>query len=221
MIKASFIPKEPFYLAFSGGTDSLVVAHFLSQSHASKMTLLYVNHGTEFGQFSENKVKDLAQSLNLPLDIYHVTQEPNKGQSLEEFWRNERMSIFHAQNRPVVTAHHLDDCLETWIFSSLHGLGKIIPLYNKNIVRPFLLTKKKDLERYAERKGIIPLEDPSNLDVRFARNNIRHNIVPLALDVNPGLHKTVARKVERMMQDTNVNRSCDAVTENSCKPKGL
>ena len=59
---------------------------------------------------------------------------------------------------------------------------------NSNIIRPFLLSKKVDLHRFSEFDHV---EDPSNLAVKYARNFVRKEIIPLAKHINPGLETTV------------------------------
>jgi tRNA(Ile)-lysidine synthase len=65
-----------------------------------------------------------------------------------------------------------------------------------NVIRPFLATRKSELIDYAQTHQIPWLEDPSNQDVEFAaRNRIRHDMLPSALLVNPGLHNMVRKRI--------------------------
>jgi tRNA(Ile)-lysidine synthase len=96
----------------------------------------------------------------------------------------------------VVTGHHLDDALETWIWSSLHGTSKLLPHRRGNVIRPFLLNKKECFTDWAKRKGVPWVDDTSNSNTKYTRNYIRHELMPCALRVNPGLHKTIAKKIE-------------------------
>jgi len=95
----------------------------------------------------------------------------------------------------VVTCHHLDDCVETWVWSSMHGTGKIIPYRRNGVIRPFRTTRKRQLELWAAMHNVPYLEDDSNADVCYTRNYIRHEMMPHVLRVNPGIHKTIAKKV--------------------------
>ena len=90
-----------------------------------------------------------------------------KGESQEEYWRNERYAFFEKfKASPIVTCHHLGDAVETWVMSSLHGEGKLIPYRNAryNIMRPFLCTPKSEIEDWAERHGVEYVTDGSNFD---------------------------------------------------------
>ena len=122
-------------------------------------------------------------------------------ESWEEHWRNQRYNFLHSLDFPVITAHNLDDCVETWIFSSMHGAPKVINYSYGNVIRPFLLVKKSEIVNYAVRHNLSWVEDESNLDISYMRNYIRHEIVPRALVVNPGIHKVVARKVKERNEE--------------------
>jgi len=84
----------------------------------------------------------------------------------------------------------------------MHGTGKIIPYAYKNVIRPFRLNKKRELELWADINGVNYIEDESNQDTDYTRNYIRHEMMPNVLKVNPGIHKTVAKKVTDDHSDT-------------------
>lgn len=154
---------------------------------------------TDFGKKSVDFVKNYSRNNNLKYEIGTLQVEKDSDLSKEEFWRIERYKFFSNFNdRPIITCHHLNDQIENWIFTSLHGNGMLIPYRNGNIIRPFLLCKKQDLIEYAKSKNITEwMEDPSNLDNSYMRNYIRNNIVQHALNVNNGLYKTIAKKVQK------------------------
>jgi tRNA(Ile)-lysidine synthase len=120
--------------------------------------------------------------------------------SQEEWWREERykwIDTYADRHLPIVTCHHLDDCVETWIWSSMHGTGKIIPYARgSRVFRPFRQTRKRDFEMWANLNNVPYLEDDSNTDTCYTRNYIRHKMMPHVLQVNPGIHKTIAKKVK-------------------------
>ena len=124
-----------------------------------------------------------------------LNKDKPKEQSQEEFWRNERYKFFYSIDAPIITAHHLDDCVETWIWSSMHGEGKIIPYSNRNVIRPFRGTHKRDFQLWADLKNVDYVEDDSNTDTCYTRNYIRHEMMPNVLRVNPGIDKVIAKKV--------------------------
>ena len=80
--------------------------------------------------------------------------------------------------------------------SSFHGLGKLIPFQRSSkIFRPFLMTEKSSIKNYAENKSVKWVEDPSNQHTNFMRNHVRKNIMPHVLKVNPGIRKTIRKKM--------------------------
>ena len=190
------IPKQNIAIAVSGGVDSMAAVHWLMRGRFD-FKVLHVNHSTPMANQYENFVQEFCRQHQLACETYRVTAEASEGQSREDFWRQQRYEFFHQQNVPVITAHHLNDVVETWIWSSLHGTSKTIPVRNKNVVRPFLLWRKEKILSFAARNNISWVEDPTNACTDYVRNLIRHELMPLALRVNPGLHKTVARRVKQ------------------------
>ena len=189
------IPRtQHFYIACSGGVDSMVVADFYKRGNKN-FTLAYFNHNTPSSSQFEETVKQCSQKHNVPFISATVNGERPAEQSPEEWWRNQRYEWFQSLNEDVVTAHHLNDVAETWIFSSLHGNPKIILPRWKNIVRPFLTSSRKEMLEWASRHSITWCEDPTNSDTHYPRNNIRHCILPLCLEINPGLLKVMKKKV--------------------------
>jgi tRNA(Ile)-lysidine synthase len=187
------LPREVF-VACSGGVDSMAVVDFLRNNH--NVTVVYFDHGTAHSHRAQKFIAQYCTDNNLPIimgTIGYARQAP--GQSTEEFWRDERYKFLHSIHADVITAHHLDDCVETWIWSSMHGTGKIIPYRNKNVIRPFRLTRKRDFELWTDLKNVPYVEDDSNTDTCYTRNYIRHEMMPHVLRVNPGIHKTILKKV--------------------------
>lgn len=100
----------------------------------------------------------------------------------------------------VVTAHHLDDALETYLMSFLKSgtnHTKVIPYTRRepHTVRPFLLNKKDEMRAYCMKWNIPFLDDPMNELGNCSRSVIRHQMVPLALSVNPGIYKQVEKLI--------------------------
>lgn len=190
------IPSE-ITVGCSGGVDSMFAAHFLASKRWRKVHLLFVHHRTEASEDALRFLKDhaLSETGAKSFTVEYISSEAPQS-SKEEFWRNERYRIFRSTNLPVVTAHHLDDCMETYLFGALNGTPKVIPYRHANVIRPFLLTRKEQMISWCNRKGVKWVDDKSNLDTRYKRNQIRHNVMPEALKVNPGLDKVVARKVQ-------------------------
>jgi|TARA_B100000497_G_C7567195_1_gene341919 tRNA(Ile)-lysidine synthase len=196
MIKLQGKLSRKLFVACSGGVDSMVALDFLKRNH--DVTVLHFNHGTEHGRQAEEFVSKYCRNNN----IKYIRSDIGKntvplGASREAWWREKRYAFFDKySDYPIVTGHHLDDCVETWIWSCLNGTGKIIPYRRNHVIRPFRLNRKRDLELWAALKQVPFIEDTSNEDIHYTRNYIRHKLMDNALIVNPGLHKTIARKVK-------------------------
>jgi tRNA(Ile)-lysidine synthase len=159
--------------------------------------IIHFNHQTEHGYEAEKFIRRRCVELSLDLTVETLASSRPAGVSEEEYWRNERYNVFNSLNEHVITVHHLDDAVEWWLFSSMHGTPKLISIRNKNVIRPFLLTKKESIRDWAIRHNVKYIEDPSNESRKHSRNIIRHDILPHALKVNPGLYKVVARKYQQ------------------------
>ena len=190
------LPRQ-ITVALSGGVDSIAAVDFLSRCHAVKCA--FFHHGTTNSERAAEFVREFCHSRGLELITGHITSDRVPGTSPEEHWRNQRYEFLESIAGPVVTAHNLDDSVETYLHSALHGQPKTIPLYRNNIVRPFLTTPKAEFVSWCTRKNIAWCEDTSNQDTAYTRNYIRHELMPHALHVNPGLGRVVARIVERQI----------------------
>jgi tRNA(Ile)-lysidine synthase len=175
----------------------MVALDFLSRSHV--VVPVFVHHGTED---SERAYRFLEETLRGKSWVSRpIVDNRQPDESPEEFWRRARYQAFEEfEDAPVVLAHHLDDCVETWVWSSMHGTPKTIPLHRGNCVRPFLLNPKYKLKDWATRHQVPWIEDRSNLDTRYTRNYIRREMMPHVLRVNPGIHKIISKKVRQSLE---------------------
>lgn len=188
------IPRK-VYIACSGGVDSMAITDFLKNNH--DVTLLYYNHGTNHGNKSLVFLREYADYNGLEL-IYDTINDPSipKGESAENYWRQHRYNfLYNFDDAPVITCHHLDDCVETWIWSSLNGQGKIIPYRNRNIIRPFMLNTKSVFMDWCKRKNVSWIQDESNYDMNYTRNYIR-SMMHVFYSVNPGINTVIKKKVQ-------------------------
>lgn len=186
------IPRK-INLAFSGGIDSLAAAHFLSKNH--EIHLMHFHHGNDYSDWMADECVSRAKELGLSITVGKIDMSGySSKQSIEDYWRRQRYSFLRKSGERFITCHHLDDAAETYVFSSLHGTPKLIPSYDAQVIRPFIVTEKKDLTAYAESRKLVPVIDPSNADDSMMRNYIRKHIMPHAYHVNPGLNKVIRKK---------------------------
>jgi tRNA(Ile)-lysidine synthase len=193
MIKITVPLPKQITIGCSGGVDSMAIVDFLSRKH--DVTIAHFNHGTQHGEKAAEFVSKYCTENNLPMMYGQCCSKKLKEESQEEYWRRERYYFFKDLG-PVITCHHLDDCVETYIWSSLHGTPKVIPLTRNNVLRPFLTTRKQDLVYWCESHNVPWIEDESNKNSRYTRNYIRNEMMPHVLKVNPGIHTLVKKIVE-------------------------
>jgi tRNA(Ile)-lysidine synthase len=185
------IPKGEFGIACSGGVDSMAILHFLVKGRYNPH-VIYFNHNTEHGHLAEKFITDYCSNNNLNLFIGGTDLKPTSNK--EKIWSDLRYEFFSKFDFPIMTCHHLDDCVETYIFSCLRGFQSVIPYSKGNVIRPFLLNEKSVFEKWCKQKMVPFIQDESNDCLDYSRNRIRHQIVPESLLVNPGL-KTVVKKM--------------------------
>ena len=185
------IPKSEFGIACSGGVDSMAILDFLIKGKYNPH-VLYFNHNTEHGHEAEVFITEYCKQKNLKLTLGRTEIKPESNK--EKVWSDLRYNFFSKFNFPIITCHHLDDCVETYLFSCLRGFQSVIPYSKANVIRPFLLNEKSEFEKWCKQKSVPFIQDLSNDCLDYSRNRIRHKVVPEALLVNPGL-KTVVKKM--------------------------
>ncbi|WP_025819974.1 tRNA lysidine(34) synthetase TilS [Shewanella marina] len=207
--EAGFSREQQLFLAYSGGVDSQVLAHGLSllkQQKGIAATLIYVHHG-----LSKNAddwalhCKQQALAYGLTCDVVKVNVARGARLSIEAEARNARYQAFkdHMQAGDLLlTAHHLDDQLETVLLALKRGLGpkglaamgKIQTFdADKWLARPLLNCSRTEIEGYAQHWQLSHIEDESNQDTRFDRNFLRLEIIPKLKQRWPAIATTASR----------------------------
>tara|TARA_Y100000310_G_scaffold9417_1_gene9841 strand:+ start:23739 stop:24347 length:609 start_codon:yes stop_codon:yes gene_type:complete len=182
------------YVSCSGGPDSMAALDFVIRGRR-KPTVIHFDHGTDHASDARELVEKYCYDKQVKLIVHEITGSPSKGESQEAWWRDRRYEVLNALGGIVVTGHNLNDVAEWWIFTSLRGNPCIMPYQTKNVIKPFIPTHKEILENWCIRKNIPFVCDPTNFGKRFARSRIRHNIIPEALEVNPGFLTVMSKKI--------------------------
>ena len=188
------IPREKFYLCCSGGVDSMAMFKLLLKYPKNDFEVIYFNHGTIHGLEAQKFLEDFCQKNNKVLNVGHIERPKLKEESLEEYWRKCRYDYISNFKGKKILCHHLDDVVETWIFTSLRGQSKLIP-YNglHDCIRPMLLNTKDELIAFL--KDFPYISDESNFEEDHARNIIRNSMMKDVLRVNPGIKTTIKKKL--------------------------
>ena len=185
-------------VAVSGGADSVALLHLLLEA-GFPLTVLHVNHGLRGVESDADQefVSQVALQLGIPF-LVHRSDVPRG--NVEQWARRARYRWFreliHAGYvTQVATGHTRDDQAETVLFRFLRGSGTAglagVRLEVGGIVRPLLDIGRADLRRYLKNRGIAWREDPSNQELSFRRNRIRHELLPL-LERNWNVNLTAA-----------------------------
>lgn len=177
----------------------MALLDFLSRKHA--VTAAFFNHGTVNSHKAEMFLVEYCRERDITLHVDEISSSKPKSLSDEEYWRNERYAFLDSFTN-VVTGHNLDDAVETWIWSSLHGTPKLIPYQRGRVTRPLLCTRKSELENWCMSNLVPVCYDESNNDISYTRNFIRHEMMDRVLKVNPGIHKVIEKKIrEKFTRD--------------------
>jgi tRNA(Ile)-lysidine synthase len=195
---------DKLYVACSGGVDSVATAAILSEWR--DVTLLHFSH-TDHAHIQElETVVNLANQLGVKLLTTSQTRDQKSGNA-EAQWRNARYEWFHSLDMPVATGHTLDDAVEWYLMTCLRGRGEFMPVKNRNVFRPFLLTDKSKLVEYAVKRGLTWWDDPTNHDPAFGlRTQVRNCLVPVAEKCEPGLKNMVKRRIVAKKQLDNTSK---------------
>lgn len=179
-------------VAVSGGVDSMVLLHLIQEVvPASKIAVAHFDHRVRASSKKEALwLSKRCRELGIP----HFFWAHRRGKhTSEEFLRKERHAFLEKIRKQqgasvIALAHHANDQLETVIMrlvrgSGVSGLGAMTP-QTGHLVRPLLSLSKSDLSRFAKDQQIKHIEDESNGDCRYFRNQIRHKVIPNLVEVS-------------------------------------
>ena len=183
------VPQDvtaPVVVGCSGGADSLALLA-LAVDDGLAPVAVHVDHGLRPGSEREaDVVADAAARLGAGFDARRVTVAA--GANLEARAREARYDALEAARvahgaTAVLVAHTADDQAETVVLNLLRGSGSAglagMPARRGRLVRPLLGARRADVRAECARRGLEPWEDPSNDDLAFRRNWIRHEVLPL------------------------------------------
>ena len=218
-----FLSGKKILLATSGGRDSMVLVH-LFQQFDYKIGIAHCNfqlRGMESFE-DQNFVKEYAAANAIPV---FITQFDTKAfaedykVSTQVAARELRYNWFYELLETekfdyILTAHHADDNLETFLINLTRGTGLDgltgIPEQNDKVVRPLLAFSQEEIEEYAKLNTIQWREDSSNASDKYLRNKIRHHLVPILKELNPNFlssfHKTQTylQEAQVMVEDASI-----------------
>ncbi len=203
-----------WHIALSGGLDSSVLLHQLATlartTALPPLHAIHVHHGLQAAADAwPQHCQRLCDALGVPLTVTRVQVAP--GASLEAAARTARYQAFEqalGAGEVLLTGQHQDDQAETLLFRLLRGAGvrglaamaTERPLGLGWLVRPLLRVSRAELHAYAQAHQLDWVDDPSNTDTRFARNYLRHAVLPVLAQRWPQAAQTFARAAEHLAE---------------------
>ncbi|PCJ24908.1 MAG: tRNA lysidine(34) synthetase TilS [Flavobacteriales bacterium] len=212
-----FTKTDKILLAVSGGKDSMLLLNLFDQQNLS-FGVAHCNfqlRGDDANK-DEQFVRQFCANNNITFyTTAFNTQEyaTEKGVSIQMAARDLRYNWFERIRQEnnykyIAIAHHKNDVAETMLINltkgtglaGLHGIRK----KNGNVIRPILCFNSVEIENYVKENNISYREDLSNLDVKYIRNTIRHNIIPELEKINPALIETLNNTANQFLNDEKI-----------------
>ena len=180
-----------FVLAISGGVDSMVLANLFLINNLN-FSIAHCNFQLRGKESDDDELFIKKWCSEKDIKLY------NKKFSTEDYCKNNKLTIQMGARELryewfselidkekydfIVTAHHIDDQLETFIINSIRGTGIDglvgIPDKINKIIRPLLMSSKDQIIEYSKVNKINYREDSSNDKEDYLRNKIRHSVIP-------------------------------------------
>ena len=215
-------PGTSILAGFSGGLDSSVLLHRLSEVSAAdgvSLRAVHIHHGLSASSDAwAHHCQQFCDSLDIALTIIRVHVALDSGHGPEASARDARYKAFESVLREgewLALAHHRDDQAETVLLrllraSASEGLASMQPtrrFASGLIWRPLLDVPRSQLHEYATRHGLRWIDDPSNDELHLDRNFLRHRILPTLQERWPHAGAALARSAALLSEDADLLRA--------------
>lgn len=216
------------FVANSGGKDSMALTHLLLSLHLP-ITILHCNFKLRIpdADLDEEFVRTFANKHKIPFHSiqFNTTLESNNlGLSIQETARKLRYDWFKTfiqdNNEILLTAHHLDDNIETFFINLLRGTAlkglSGIPHNLNKICRPLLNFKQSDIEQYVKDNDINFRQDESNFENKYLRNKLRNSILPSLNEITNAFKDKMQQTMESLYEaDLFITKQASAFIQNN------
>ncbi|XOL41942.1 tRNA(Ile)-lysidine synthase [Aequorivita nionensis] len=208
----SFLKGKKLLIACSGGLDSVVLTHLMKNLN-SEIALAHCNFSLRGKESDGDEMFVIGLAKNMQIPVFAETFDTKKyakehkistqmaARDLRYAWFDEILKDFKFDY--LLTAHHLDDTLETFFINLSRGTGLTglagIPKKNNKIIRPLLNFSREEILKYAEENNLKWREDSSNLKTDYLRNKLRLEVLPQFKETNETLLKNF-QKTQRNIQ---------------------
>jgi len=207
--KLLFTREDKLILGISGGADSACLMHILlALNYSFELAHCNFNLRAEESDADEVFVKELAKKYQLEIHIkqFDTLEYASKNKiSTQMAARDLRYAWFDdllnkTNSKYIAIAHHENDDVETFFINLVRGSGLkgLLGIKEKNnaVVRPLLSVSRLDIEQYLNEKGLLFREDSSNASLKYLRNKIRHELMPLLTEMNPSIQDTIKGEIK-------------------------
>ena len=235
-------------VAYSGGADSTALLLACHQKWPGHVGAIHIHHGLQAAADGfQSHCERVCAQLNVPLVVRRVNASPDVGQSPEDAARRARYGAFAclaiegwpvwnakhlAQPKTLALAQHADDQVETILLAlsrgaGLPGLAAMPRSWLRDGIefhRPLLDVSGSDIRDWLALQRADYIEDPSNAYLRFTRNQIRAQILPVLQSVFPHVRDTFARTAMHAAQAQELLREVggdDLVRTGNASGEGL
>jgi tRNA(Ile)-lysidine synthase len=210
-INFSKIKGKKLLVCVSGGIDSMVLLHLLENLNYN-LSVAHCNfklRGSESDNDSifiekyckSKKIKFFKKEFETNIPKYSVQMSARK---LRYEWFYEIIESNKLDY--IVTAHHIDDSLETFLINTFRSTGidglTGISSFNNKIIRPLLIFSKSDIINYSKLNNINWREDSSNKKNDYLRNKLRNQVIPLIKEINPSYIENFSKTVSHLKEDS-------------------
>jgi len=205
-----FQNNEPIILACSAWPDSMYLLYkLLNTDYKKNIVVCYFNHKTRLETEDEEQyLEAFCKKENIAFETascdFEKIQKIYPSKSFEELAREKRYQFFDAicniyKTNKVITAHHLDDKIETFFFNLARG-SKLTGLINMTefhwgILRPLLNLEKTEILDYLDSNNLKYFIDSSNSENKYTRNKLRNNIIPQFEEINSAYKKNIKNTI--------------------------
>lgn len=208
-----FLKEKKLLIAVSGGIDSVVLAEILNQLGFT-IALAHCNfqlRGTAsdqdeiFVNAMANRLGILGFTKKFDTKAYAKKEKLSIQVAARELRYNWFNSLLKKHGLDyILTAHHSDDDLETFLINLSRGTGLEgltgIPKKNGNIIRPLLPFSREKIENFAKNHKLTWREDASNAETKYLRNRLRHNVIPALKDSSPQFLNAFSKTIEHLRE---------------------
>ena len=220
------------YVATSGGADSMALLAFMNENKnrlGISVKAVHVNHGIRdiTADRDETFVSNYCKNHNIPFIAFNAKKDGIVvPENASEDWARElRYGYFSrlitGNHIRIATAHTLSDQTETVIFRMSRGCGLNgmtgIPAVRDEFIRPFLCLTRAEIEQLVDYYGTSNITDETNLSDDYARNKIRHHVVPVMKAINPDAEFAVGKVCDRISAAYNYIHKVAEQTINFCQ----